>query len=545
MKDPLFTDEELNEAFTQADESTEPSAVHFNNVRLKLRQAADLQKAVPHISQFSRLRQLDAHWGGLAKLFAIAATILVLFFASKIFIGTASANLRSALDATRRSGWIHSSTIIMRSNDTEQFEAWYAPTQRLAAFRSTHMLHFIDYEEGTQSSYTKQSKSVYRWRADMNSEDLGRTFITTLLTNGDLSQSYPWHNTSEVKRTVVEVDGQRKALYSFHLELKSKPDIRWEAVVRADLETGLIDSWEEKHADGTRVLTHFDYPDTGPQDIYEMGASRDAKIVDRVASSDVVALAKEFQEQVYNFDDYQALVVDRPVDGSSESLGEPLLRLIRRDGRRFSVELVQPISNDFQIPDKVDWKWWETNQQSFRRSELATCDGERCTLFPVANVDFQGSPELPRLREATTIPVMAVKSTIGMTTIPVWPSLWPEYACRPFMMTTDPTVRIEIDAAGTDGPPETLRVRLLTPDHPFSTERASYWIAVAGHRCVTKSVLAVSRVENIASGAIGETTVNEYFDFQTSPRGIQFATVRISSSPGQPRTQRTYVVSFD
>ena len=537
MKDPRFTDEELSEALTQTDESMEPSAVHFNSLRLKLRQEATAQNVGIHEGLFSRLWHFDSRTNVFTKWLAVAAAVLVLFFATRIYVGTASASFKSALDATRRSGWIHSSTLVVHSNDTLQFESWCAPALRLAAFRSTHMLHFINYEEGTQSSYTDKSKSVFRWRADMNGEEIGRTFINALLSNGNLSQSYPWHNVSDVKRTVMEVAGIQKTQYSFQLELKSKPDIRWETVVQADPDTGLIDSWEEKHANGTRVLTHVDYPTTGPRNIYELGASRDAAIVDRVASSDVVALSKEFQEQVYNFDDYQGLVIDRSVDDKNVPLGEPLLRLIRRDGKRFSVELLQPVSNEFRIPDTIDWSWWESNQQSFNRSPLATCDGDKCTLLPVENASTEGEPDFPRLREPTTIPVMTVKRESGLTTtIPVWPSLWPEYACRPFMMTTDPTVRIEIDAAGTDGPPETLRVRLLTPDHPFSTERASYWIAIAGHRCVSKSVLA--------SADIGETIVNEFLNFQTSPKGIGFAAVRISKSPGQPRMQRTYVVSF-
>lgn len=538
MKDPYFTNEELSEALTQTDGAMAPSAVHFNNLRLKLGKEARAPIAGSHESLFSKLKQFDYRISAATKWLAVAATILMLFFASRIYIGTASASLKSALDATRRSGWIHSTTIVLHSNDTVQFESWCAPALRLAAFRSAHMLHFINYEEGTQSSYTDKSNSVFRWRADMNGEELGHTFINALLTNGNLSQSYPWHNVSDVKRTVIEVAGNQKTLYSFQLELKSKLDVRWEVLVQADPGTGLIESWEERHANGARVLTHFNYPTIGPRDIYELGASRNAAIVDRVASSDVVALGKEFQEQVYNFDDYQAIVIDRSEDDNKVSLGEPLLRLIRRDGKRFSVELLQPISNDFRIPDTLDWSWWESNQQSFNRSLLATCDGERCTLHPLENTAYQGDPEFPRLREPTTIPVMAVKSESGgTTTVPVWPGLWPEYACRPFMMTTDPTVSIEIDAAGTDGPPETMRIRLLTPDHPFSTERASYWIAIAGHRCVTKSVLA--------SADIGNTTVNEFFNFQTSPKGIDFATVRTCSSPKQSRTQRTYVVNFD
>ena len=537
MKDPHFTDREMNEALTQTNESTEPSAVHFNSLRLKLRQEAYAQNVGSTRGFNSRLRQFDVLSSTATKWLAVAATILVLSFASRIYIGTANASLKSTLNATRRSGWIHSSTIVVHSNDTQLFESWCAPAQRLAAFRSKHMLHFINYEEGTQASYTDKSKSIYCWRADMNSEEIGRTFINALLTNGDLSQSYPWHTLSDVKRTLIEVAGEKKTKYSFQLKFKSNPEIRSETIVQADPKTGLIESWEEIHANGTRVRTDFDYPATGPRDIYELGASRDAAIVDRIASSDVVALGNKFQEQVYNFDDYQAIVIDRSMDDYGLPSGEPLLRLIRRDGKRFSVELLQPVSSEFRIPDTLDWSWWEENQLSFIQRPLATCDGETCTLVPLENETLQGEAEFPHLREPTTIPVMAVNRESGLTTtVPVWPSLWPEYACRPFMMTTDPTVRIEIDAAGTDGPPETLRVRLLTPDHPLSTERASYWIAIDGHRCVLKSVHA--------SSAIGETSVNEFLNFHTSPRGIDFATVRISHSPGRQRKQRTYVVNF-
>ena len=142
------------------------------------------------------------------------------------------------------------------------------------------------------------------------------------------------------------------------------------------------------------------------------------------------------------------------------------------------------------------------------------------------------------------MPVFRVKNARGTSTIPIWPGLWPEYACRPFLVTSDPTVRFEIDPEGADGPVNTLRIRLITPDSLFSKERANYWLSLEPHGCVVKSVLTQPIFERI--GAEEKTISSEYSHFTISPKGIAFATQRVSIElSSSVRIKRRYLVDFD
>ncbi len=491
---PDFSDHELRDALRNTADPVDPSPSesHFNLVRGKLR--AWTAPSVPgtlarrHPTPESRLRLRSVRI--LLRLATLAACVLIAFVAARSLVGTAAAGLRSVLDVTRRNTWIHSSTTVTHAGETIQLESWCAPAQRITASRSPQMLHFVDFAEGIQTSYSAKTDTVFRWRADMGSEGINRSFVNALLSDGDLTSSFPWHKVSEVKVSNVVKDGAARRRYSFQLELKTMPKVQWETAVFADPATGLIDTWEEVHADGTLVVTHFDYPTSGPSDIFQLGASPAAKRVDRVASADIVTLAKQFQEQICQFNDYEALVVDQPMDSDGAPKEKPLLRCIRRRGNSFSVELLQPRTNLPTLPMKLDLAWWKSHRNEFQTIPLAICNGETCRIYPCDQLPPYVASETPFGHKLATIPVGSIRNSNGAKTIPLWPSLWPEYACRPLLNTADPTIGFDMDPAGTDGPPNTLRIRVVEPDSPFSKERANYWLALDHSHCLAKSIVA-------------------------------------------------------
>ena len=535
---PEFDDNDLKDALGDGALPPAPSSTHINRLRLRIRDCTKQSRTTHKTSFVARSKTLV-----LIRVALVAGLIFVLF-AIQNFSGTAAANLRTALDVTRRHVWIHSSTTITHEGETIELESWCAPDKRITAFRSPQMLHFIDYGGGIQSSYSEKSDTIFRWRAEMSGEEMGRSFINALLSQGDIKSSFPCHKVSAVENSTILEDGISKTQFTFQLELKTAPQVHWETLIRVNPTSDLIDTWEEIHSDGTRVLTRFDYPPDGPTDIFALGADRNATVIDRVASSDIVQLSREFQEQVHNFDNYEALVVDRPID--SDAGVEPLMRLIRRQGTRFSVDLLQAADLDLIVPKDVDIAWWKYNRQQFRSFPLATCDGDTCTIYPSNTSPLYAGMEMPWSSKVTTIPVIAVKNTTGETTVPVWPSLWPEYACRPFLVTTNPTLRFEIDPTGTDGPPNTQRVRLVAPDSPFSKECANYWLADDQTRCVLKSIVAIPKFDCLSKSPSEKIVVSEFSRFQKSPKGYAFATERVSSDAGsQVRFKRTFVVDFD
>ena len=543
-----FNDKELIDAFQAAVTPVEPTAEHVNGLRLKLQEKTNRLGERRDSSDVLVASAIRTHnrTRYYSQMVAIAGIVLAVFLVSRLLTGTAAANLKSALDATRQSVWIHASTTVKRVDDAVELESWCSPVRRISAFRSTQLVHFVDYAEGIQSSYSEKTDTVFRWRADPSSEEIGRTFMNALLANGDLSSSFPMHLVSSVKKTRVKSPSKEQVRYSFDLKLKAMPKVSWETIITVESDTERMVSWEESHADGTQVFTRFDYPAVGPSDIYAIGARLEAKVVDRVASSDIVALAKEFQDQVYRFDDYEALVIDQAETKQGVNVDKPLLRLIRREANRFSVEVLTSTDDSVSIPDEPDILWWKSHRDRFNSVVLAKCDGETCTLHPYQVPQPSPYSDLHPIKELTSMPVISVKNARGTTTIPIWPGLWPEYACRPFLATSDPTVRFEIDPEGTDGPKNTLRIRLVAPDSAFSNERANYWLSLESHGCVVKSVLTQPIFERIGKGAADKTISSEYSHFAVSPKGIAFATQRVSSEPNSSvRIKRRYLVDFD
>lgn len=215
-----------------------------------------------------------------ASLTAIATMIIIALLATRPFAKDAAAGLQDTLKATRQALWIHGSTTIEHADKTSVAESWCSPAERIVAFRSLQVLHFVDYEQGLQSSYTDKYGKVFQWKADASTEGFGREFVYALLNDQDLKSSFPLHKVSEVRKTVADGGGNSGTQYSFHVQMKSNPDVRWETNVRTHPTSGRIILWEDHHASGMFVTTKFDYPDNGPRDIYELGAPSTAEVIE-------------------------------------------------------------------------------------------------------------------------------------------------------------------------------------------------------------------------------------------------------------------------
>lgn len=370
--------------------------------------------------------------------------------------------------------------------------------------------------------------------------------MLALLSNDNLQATLPLHDVSEVEKKEIGLSGKAQIQYAFRLKLKSNPAVNWATFVTVNRNDGQITSWEEQHAGGMRVRTEFDYPLSGPRDIYELGAGQSAEVIDRIASSDVVKLAEQFKEDVVNFGDYEALLIDRYVTAEGNQSGPPLFRRLRRDGQQFAVDLLTPLFDDLDLQADADLASWKAHALQFESTPLAHCDGETCIIYASESSPLGIADEMiPLLDKRTTVPVSIMTSKKGSRTIPIWASIWPEYACRPLLMTSDPAVRFDVDPAGHDGPANSLRIRVLTPDSPFSKERASYWLSPENSFSVIKSSVQ-KPVFDLRSGMPLDRQIEfEFSNFERSTTGIVYAGTRVQSESGDARRRlTTYILNF-
>jgi hypothetical protein len=278
--DDFPIEDELPEAFDAA--PAEPTAEHIEQLRRQI-----LSRTKPSMTRVNvappaneRARTSLSRFRLPASLAVIATVVLFALLAIRPFANDAAAGLQDTLKATREALWIHGSTTITHGDKTIVAESWCSPAERIVAFRSPEMLHFVDYAQGLQSSYTDKHAKIFQWNADASTEGFGRDFVHALLNDQDLKSSFPLHDVSEVQKAVVNVDDMSGTQYSFHVRLKSNPDVGWETTVRTDPTTGRIRLWQDHHSSGMLVNAKFDYPDNGPRDIYELGAPLDTEVIE-------------------------------------------------------------------------------------------------------------------------------------------------------------------------------------------------------------------------------------------------------------------------
>lgn len=539
-----FSEDELIQAFQARPTPPTPSEIHLEALETKLlaqtRRPAAASPPSPGTSLLL-IRRLFPRW----VLLSLAVLVGLGMLAVLPRASTASAQLSSALDATRNAGWVHSTTVVEFAGEAVESEAWCSPSLRIVAFRSPQRMHLVNYAEGIQSSYTEKSGQVYRWRADRQHENSRPDFLHALLSDGDLAASFPRHEVSHLEKQLVEIDGQQRTRISFELQGKDRPAVRSKTVVLVDPASNRLHSWEQEHANGSRVTTTFDFPATGPQDIYQLGASREAKVIDRVASSDVVELSEQYQREVHHFENYTAVVIDRLQSEDGQWLDRPLLRRIQRTGPKFRVDLLTPHNDKLPIPDVPDRSWWQAHREQFDTTALADCEGEFCTLYPVHDERLELATELPRPhRSVSRIPVLKVKTDRGSTTVPVWPTLWPEYACRPMLITSSPTLQFDLEPSPAEEYPNSLRLRILVPGSSLPQVRSTWWLSLDHDRCVARSIRSRPNFDDFTLHPVEVTS--EFSRFEHSLSGIVYATRRTTSTSRRTSRQVTdFIVDFE
>ncbi|QEG43815.1 hypothetical protein [Roseimaritima ulvae] len=281
--DEFLNDERIAAAFDV--DAVEPSPQHVEQLRRRLAGQINADSRPQHLDTPSGRRRLRFRLP--LSLASIAAAALLVGLLLRPFSGAAEAGLQRSLMVTREAGWIHGLTTIEHQQQTTVAESWCSPAERIVAFRSPQMMHFVDYQQGQQFSYAAGPNKIFQWEADAGREGWGRQFVYALLHDQDQNQSlqslFPGHDVSDVQTS--RLDGERGGItqYSYRVRSRRTPDVGWTTTIQTADASGRILRWQDQHTSGMHVSVVFDYPDQGPGDIYQLGADRDAEIV-RIAT---------------------------------------------------------------------------------------------------------------------------------------------------------------------------------------------------------------------------------------------------------------------
>ena len=94
----------------------------------------------------------------------------------------------------------------------------------------------------------------------------------------------------KAERHEEEQNGKQWLDYLIHLERIDNSSLNRTMRIRLDRATQLPELWEERRVNGAAAVTRFDYPDSGPRNIYELGVPKTAKLIDRVPKGDLARI---------------------------------------------------------------------------------------------------------------------------------------------------------------------------------------------------------------------------------------------------------------
>ena len=520
-------------------EALAPRAGHIDELREKL-----LARTTPTPGR-------QRPWPVLGPLLGAAAVAATLLFAVVALTTRPTTAWAQVVETAARRPWIHGVTTISDGQQERTYELWVSNVRRTSAFRFGDRVQLDDHQTDVSTQFDAAQGVIYRVprlhlrRGLLGSED-GAGFFEQLLLNSEAAaNAFPDDKVVSSQSKEVTADGRRWVDFTLKLCRRYEPITTREMVIRADADARLLHTWTVKYSTGLTTVTRFDYPDSGPADIYALGVPKSARIVDRIPHGDLSRIAKGTKAARQRFDDYDAIVVTCS-EGSRTSLHDLMnlaVRRVRRKGQRLRVDMLLKASPGLRLPAAEEdmTKWWKANREHYVSVPMLICDGQ--TLFFYRMVDDRITAKQP--------PNTAVRLSQERPLFPPaddppveWPQLMPEQYSHPhldFCRERDFAVNDSPD----DGPQGTVRIVVTGPSHSAqpAQELHRYWIDPNLGYALRRSQSTVfdSKTKDVAF-----IDIVEFSDFARSPSGIAYPQLARRTTSGSDIVQLTsYHVDFD
>jgi len=406
---------------------------------------------------------------------------------------------------------------------------------------------FDDFEAGVSSQYEAKDGTLYRLPSLLGENRFTEAHLPGLLDRliadkADSRDMFHGERVIKAERHEEEQNGEQWLEYLIHLERIDNASINRTVRIRIDRVTQLPESWEERKANGDVAVTQFDYPDSGPQDIYELGVPKTAKLIDRVPKGALARIAAANQADRKRFDAYDVIVVQYTdgVTTSYDSLMNLSVKRVRRKEGKYRVDqlliakegLVVPVSGtDMQ-------QWWKENRDRYWSVPQLICDAKTTYFYKMLD-DRIASGKKPNL-SVVEYKQAPVRVPIGDAPVE-WPQLMPEQCSRPHLWTSDKTREFDVDAEAKDGPQGAVRVIVAMKSEPRSSELSRYWFDPDRDFILQKEISAVF---DHRTNELLYLDTEEYDELAQSPSGKWYPQIvrrTTSDNPGWQGVTRFFV----
>jgi hypothetical protein len=430
--------------------------------------------------------------------------------------------------------WVHTRSLRPGTNDGDEF--WFSPKNGVSAVHRGPEFEFHDHALKTFTKFVAAEGVVYRLpeNAEMLSHEIA-FFRQLLKTDGPLKTPLlGMEVVSERRREVVE--GGR-AWTDIDLTFRVvDADRELQMRIRVDPGTKLPNSLALRDPEGQEVTWLFDYPDRGPADIYDLKAPRTAKIVDRTPGEDLGRILSGLKTGRVRFDDYRAIM----------DYGEGInIKRVFRKGRKWRCESL--LSSDPKkyplFPRDASAAWWKEHQSDYKSTVQAICDGDKVYYYR-----DEGNPYAPDAKEPLPLKLTSTQ-TIAPSDDPFmpWPNQFVEHISHTSVWQPSHEREFLLDAKPTDGPADTIRLRVHDtrfpdPGHP---DLYKLWVSPSKGYMALRSESSVFEGSAIGSKlAYIDTMIIE--GLARSPSGFWYPT-RVRRQTSNPKTEQlwTYHLEFE
>ncbi len=482
----------------------------------------------------SRLKPPAQRWRRTMRLCVGSGLAAILVAAVAFGLTTLRSANAWAQVATALQGrsWVHSKTV---GPDNKVFgESWFSPKRRVIAFRHDADAEYHDHALRVFSKYVASEGVIYHLPegSERMSMDLG--FFTQLLGPlGPTKSPYPGMEIVAQTRREVGEDGKNWVDVELTLRVIAG-DGEQQVRFRIDPRTKLPHSSLARSREGQVMTTFFDYPDHGPGDIYDLGAPRTAKLIDRIPPGDLNRVLAGLKAGRVRFDDYLAIM-----DWGD---GQNVFRVWRK-GVKWRVESLFSVAKGWpSFPRDADAAWWKLHQAEYLSITQAICDGETVFYYQtVGNVFERGRKEPPSLK-------LSMRQAINPSDDPFmpWPSYFVEHLGHPDVYQPTHDRDFQLEPRPDDGPPETIRLQVRDTHNSGPTRPDLYrlWIRPAQGFISMRSETSVFNAGNPPKVAYVDTMIME--DLARSPGGYWYPTkIRRVTSNSKGEQIWKYHLAFD
>lgn len=488
-------------------------------------------------------------------IFGSGLAAAALFFAVWTFNRPAIAWAQVA-QALQGKAWAHGK--VAGPDGKVLYEEWLSASRDRAAVRGGPETEFHDYLQKVLTKYKVADGVVYRLPEPPPQAAGDGSFLRLaldLLHDPKGPGKFPFPGTELIREDRRGVTDAGKDWVEISLTLRVAGGSRGELVtmlIRVDPASMLPASLTMDAEDGKRYSAAIDYPERGPADIYDLGAPRDAKVVERVVADEVGRVMTTLKAGRHAFDDYCAFVIEKRIKPNNYLPMTMVYRLWRK-GENWRIERLRPPSLEWAPPAEADSAaWWKAHQGEFTFIPVLIGNGKEYWDYYLADSWQPGMP-VPQVgkRESTgqTVGPNALMGPADDPIIPFWcQELLPEQVGHPTAGIWEPDSDREflVEKKPTDGPPGTIlfRGRDVSPTAAGKPDHFRVWLDPDASYVAMRHEMRLSEPKQPDKVAWVAKRVVE--SVAKSPKGHWYPTkTRWTGYKGEHEIVRSLFVDFD